>query len=461
MELHMQKKVACYLKSSANKFEQEMIDWLKIESISRDSTKNAETRRAANWLVKKLKDIGIENVMLIETGGHPAVYGDWLHAAGKSTVLVYGHYDVMPADQDEEWTTPPFIPTIRDGNIYGRGASDDKGQLLTHVFALEGFLRETGQLPVNVKFFIEGEEEMGSEYSVPFVEQNADLLACDVVTISDTSWCSEKIPTIIYGLRGICYMEFIVKGPNRDLHSGMYGGTVQNPLNAMAKIIAQLQDDNGVVLVPHFYDDVVPLTAAEKKTFAVISDSDEDLTSELGLAALWGEKGYTTLERNWGRPSLDVHGVWGGYSGEGAKTVIATHGGFKVSCRLVGNQDSINIKNLVEMYVKDVCPPGVTVEARYHRGGDPTLVSIDNFYIKSAATALEKAFGMRPAFVRDSASFIPITAVFVKTLKAAVVFMGFGLPDDCIHASDEKMNLKNFHRGIAANAYMYEAFSKK
>ncbi len=453
-------KVVSYLKSNAKKFEQEMIDWLKIESISSDSTKNADTRMAAEWMVKKLQSVGIENAKLIETGGHPVVYGDWLHATGKPTVLVYGHYDVQPVDPIEKWSSPPFAPTIKGDDIYGRGTSDDKGQLLTHVFALEGLLRETGELPVNVKFFIEGEEEAGSEHSSPFVEQNAALLACDVVTISDTNWHSAKLPTIIYGLRGISYMEFTVKGPNRDLHSGMYGGKLHNPLNAMAKIIAKLQDDNGVVLVPHFYDDVVPLSAEEKKEFAAVGDGDAELKRDLGLNALWGEKGYTTLERNWGRPSMDVNGIWGGFAGEGAKTVIATHGGFKVSCRLVANQDSTKIKNLVEKYVKDICPPGVTVEAHYHHGGEPVLVPIDNFFIKSASTAFEKAFGTRPTFVREGAS-IPITATFVKALKSAVVLMGFGLPDDCIHSPNEKLNLKNFHGGIVANAYMYEEFSKK
>jgi len=453
-------KALKYINDNKDRYLKEMIDWLKIESISCDSTKNAETRKAAEWCVKKLKDIGMENVKLIETGGHPVVYGDWLHAEGKPTVLVYGHYDVQPADPVEKWNTPPFEPTVKDGKIYGRGTSDDKGQMLTHVYALEALMKQDGKLPVNVKFFVEGEEEAGSEHSSPFVEQNADLLSCDAVTVSDTAWHSEKIPTIVYALRGLCYMEFIIKGPKRDLHSGVYGGELQNPLNAVGKIIAKLQDENGVVKVPGFYDDVVPLSDAEKKEFAAIGNHDEELKKELGIKELWGEKGYTTLERNWGRPSLDVNGMWGGFSGEGAKTVIPTHGGFKVSSRLVANQDPDKIRTLFEKYVNDVCPPGVTVETKYHHGGKPVLVPIDNFFIKAAVKAFGEAFDKKPALVREGAS-IPITATFMEVLKAPSVMMGFGLPDDNIHSPNEKLELEHFYKGIVANVYLYAEFAKK
>lgn len=454
------KKVLEFIKQNEKRYIDEMIDWLKIESISSDSTKNAETRRAAEWLVKKLKDIGIESVKLIDTGGHPMVYGDWLHADGKPTILVYGHYDVQPADPIDLWTTPPFEPTIRSGDIYGRGTSDDKGQFLTHVFALEALLKQNGELPVNVKFYVEGEEEAGSEHSAPFVEQNTGLLSCDAVTISDTAWHSAKLPTIVYALRGLCYMEFIVKGPNRDLHSGVYGGEIQNPLNALGKIIAKLQDEDGVVRIPGFYDDVVQLTDAEKKEFAAIGDHDKELKKSLGINELWGEKGYTTLERNWGRPSMDVNGVWGGFSGEGAKTVIASHGGFKVSSRLVANQDPDKIKELFIKYINDICPTGVTVESIYHHGGEPVLVPIDNFFIKSAVSAFESAFARKPTLVREGAS-IPITATFMEALKAPPIMVGFGLPDDNIHSPNEKLSLENFQKGIVCNAHLYTEFAKK
>ncbi len=452
--------VVKFINDNEKRYVDEMIEWLKIESISSDSTKNDDTRKAAEWCVDKLKAIGIENVKLIETGGHPVVYGDWLHAKGKPTILVYGHYDVQPVDPIDLWDSPPFEPTIKDGKIYARGTSDDKGQLLTHVFALEALLKENGELPVNVKFFIEGEEEAGSEHTAPFVEQNTEMLKCDAVTVSDTAWHSAKIPTIVYALRGLCYMEFKVKGPKRDLHSGMYGGMVQNPLNAVGKIIAKLQDENGVVQIPGFYDDVVPLSDDEKKEFAAIGNHDEELKKDLELPGLWGEKGYTSLERNWGRPSMDVNGVYGGFDGEGAKTVIASYGGFKVSSRLVANQKPDKIKELFEKYVNSVCPPGVTVEAEYHHGGEPVLVPIDNFFIKSAVVAFEKAFGKKPALVREGAS-IPITATFVDALKAPPIMVGFGLPDDQIHSPNEKLNLDNFHKGIICNAHLYMEFAKR
>lgn len=452
-------KVIEFIKKNEKRYVEEMIDWLKIESISSDSTKNADTRRAAEWCVEHLKRAGIENVKLIETGGHPVVYGDWLHAKGKPTILVYGHYDVQPVDPLNLWHTPPFEPTIKEGKIYARGTSDDKGQMLTHVFALEALMKQNGELPVNVKFFIEGEEEAGSEHTAPFVTQNADLLSCDAVAISDTAWHSRDIPTIVYALRGLCYMECTVKGPNRDLHSGVYGGKVQNPLNAMARIIAKLQDENGVVQIPGFYDDVVPLSAAEKKEFAAIGDHDRELMKELGVGALWGEKGYTSLERNWGRPSMDINGLWGGFSGEGAKTVIASHGGFKVSTRLVANQKPEKIKVQFEKFVRDVAPPGVTVEFEYHHGGEPVLVPIESPYIKAAVVAFTSAFGKKPTLVREGAS-IPITATFVKALKAAPVMVGFGLPDDNIHSANEKLDLDNFHKGIICNAMLFQEFAK-
>lgn len=452
-------KVVSLINSNAQRYIEDMIELLKIPSISADSSMNAETRRAGEWIADKLNENGIDNVKLIETGGHPVVYGDWLHAAGKPTILVYGHYDVQPVDPLELWDSPPFEPVVKNGNIYGRGTSDDKAQLLTHVFALGALLKENGELPVNVKFFIEGEEEAGSEHTGPFVVNNKELLACDAVVISDTAWFSATMPTIVYALRGLSYMEFIVRGPNRDLHSGMYGGMIQNPLNAVGKIINMLQDEDGVIQVPGFYDDVVPVTDAERAEFAAIGDPDEEMKADLTIPAVWGEQGYTSLERNWVRPSLDVNGIWGGFAGEGAKTVIASHGGFKVSCRLVANQDPEKIAQLIAGFVESNCPPGVTVESINHHGGEPVLVPTDNFFMRATVAAFEKVFGKKPVLVREGAS-IPITATFYEQLKAPPVLVGYGLPDDNIHSPNEKMNLDNFQKGILCNAYMYVEFGK-
>jgi acetylornithine deacetylase/succinyl-diaminopimelate desuccinylase-like protein len=452
-------KVVGYINENAQRYIEEMIELLKIPSISADSTMNGETRRAGLWIEDKLNEIGIDNVKLIETGGHPVVYGDWLHAEGKPTILVYGHYDVQPVDPIDLWDSPPFEPTIKNGNVYGRGTSDDKCQLLTHVFALGALLKENGELPVNVKFFIEGEEEAGSEHTGPFVVNNKELLACDAVVISDTAWYSAEMPTIVYALRGLCYMEFIVKGPNRDLHSGMYGGMIQNPLNAVGKIITMMQDEDGVIQIPGFYDDVVPATEAERAEFAAVDDPDEGIKSDLTIPAIWGEKGYTSLERNWIRPSLDVNGIWGGFAGEGAKTVIASHGGFKVSCRLVANQNPEKIAKLMADFVEAQCPPGVTVETIYHHGGEPVLVPTDNVFMEATVRAFESVFGKKPALVREGAS-IPITATFYEELQAPPVLVGYGLPDDNIHSPNEKMSLDNFQKGILCNAHMYVEFGK-
>ena len=452
-------KVLSHINQTKQAYVDEMVELLKIPSISADSTKNAETRKAGEFIAARCKQAGIENVRLIETGGHPVVYGDWLHKPGKPTILVYGHYDVQPVDPIDLWDSPPFEPVIKNGNVYARGSSDDKAQLLTHIYALEALLKHTGELPCNIKFFIEGEEEAGSEHTAPFVENNQELLACDAVTISDTAWHSADMPTIVYALRGLCYLEFKVTGPDRDVHSGVYGGMIQNPLNAVGKIIAKLQDDDGKVLAPGFYDDVVPISDEEKAELAAIGDPDEGMKKDLTIPDVWGEAGYTSLERNWGRPSMDVNGIWGGFAGEGAKTVIASHGGFKVSSRLVANQNSEKVAKLLGDYVQSIAPPGVTVEAEYHHGGEPVLVPIDNPYIRGTVKAFEKVFGKKPGLVREGAS-IPITATFVDVLKAAPVLVGYGLPDDNIHSPNEKMNLDNFHKGILTNALMYLEFGE-
>lgn len=456
-ERHMEKTLNS-IKQNERRYESDLAEWLKIESVSGDPARNDQTRKAAQWIADRMAKMKIENVQLMETGLHPVVYGDWLHAKGAPTILVYGHYDVQPVDPIEKWHYPPFGGTIKDGFIYGRGSSDDKGQLLTHVFALEALMNSLDSLPVNVKFFIEGEEECGSVHTAPFVSQNKQLLACDAVAISDSAWHADSLPTILYALRGMLYCQVNVKGPNRDLHSGVYGGKVMNPLNAIGKIIAALQDDEGVIKIPGYYDDVVRLSDAERKEFAALGNDDEHIKNDLHVNALWGEKCFTTHERNWARPSMDVNGIWGGYSGPGPKTVIASEGGFKVSSRLVANMDPDKVADLFTKYIKKVTPPGVTVDVQVLQKAPPVMVPIDNPFIKAAVSAFETGFGKRPVMVREGAS-IPIAATFQKELKAAPIFIGFGLPSDNIHSPDERFKLENFHKGIATCAYLYKEFA--
>ncbi|MFA4974218.1 MAG: dipeptidase [bacterium] len=450
-------KVLKYIKENEKNHLDQMFDCVRMETISALPEKEPEIRKCGEWLVKKLKSIGFDNASLKETGGFPAVYGEWLKAGkDKPTIMVYGHYDVQPVDPIDKWKTPPFEPTIKGDYVYGRGTCDDKTQLLTHVFAIESIMKTEGKLPVNIKFFLESEEEGGSGSTPKFVEEHKDLLACDAVSLSDTSWPSPELPTIIYALRGIAYFQVKVCGPNRDLHSGVYGGKVQNPLTAMARIIAKLHDDDGRIAIPGIYDDVLPLTDAERKEFAKVSEPDAALMKDLGVNALWGEKGYTATERNWARPALDVNGIWGGYMAEGSKTVIASEGGFKISMRLVANQKIERVRKLLSDYINKICPPGATAEVTFMHGGEPVMVPIDNPFIGCAKEAVEKAFGKRPVLVREGAS-VPITATFLSALKAPSIFMGFGLVDDDIHSPNEKFKLSHFYKGIVACAHFYES----
>lgn len=453
------KDILGFIKSNEKRYENELTQWLKIESISSNPAKNAETRKAAEWIAKKLRDIGIEDVKLMETGLHPVVYGEWLKAKDKPTILVYGHYDVQPVDPVEKWSVPPFGGTIKDGYIYGRGTSDDKGQFIAQVFAIEALMKNGGELPVNVKFFIEGEEECGSVHTSAFVLENKKLLACDAVSIADNHWHTEDMPTMVYALRGLCYLQVDVKGPNRDLHSGVYGGEIQNPLNAVGKIIAKLQDENGVIQIPHYYDDVVKLSDAERKEFASLGDHDEEIKKDIGVDALWGEKGFTSLERTWARPSMDVNGIWGGYSGPGPKTVISAEGGFKLSSRLVANMDPEKVGRQISDYINGVCPKGVEVNVQVLQKAPPVMVPMNDPFVKTAAAAFEQGFGKRPIMVREGAS-IPITATFQKELKAAPILIGFGLPSDNIHSPNERFKLENFHKGIATSAYLLDELAK-
>jgi acetylornithine deacetylase/succinyl-diaminopimelate desuccinylase-like protein len=446
-------QVLSYIEKNRQRNLDRLFECLRMESISADSSKVDEIRRCGQWCAKLLEEIGFDDVGVKETGGLPAVYGQWLKAgADKPTIMVYGHYDVQPADPVEKWDTPPFEPTIREGYIYGRGTSDDKAQFLTHLFALEALMKVGGGLPVNVKVFLESEEEKGTGGTERFVEENAHLLASDAVVLSDTSWPSADMPTIIYALRGIAYFQVNVKGPNRDLHSGMYGGKVQNTLNGMAKIIAALHDKGGRIAIPGIYDDVLRLTKKERKEFAKVAENDRTLKQDLGVKALGAEKGFTVTESNWARPSLDVNGIWGGYMGEGAKTVIPSEGGFKISMRLVPNQKAKKVHRQLADYVKRVCPPGLKADVSMLHMGEPVMVPTDSPYITCAQTAIKKAFGKRPLLVREGAS-VPITATFLKALKAPPIMMGFGLHEDNIHAPNERFKVDHFYKGIVAAAH--------
>lgn len=448
-------EVLKYIRDNRERHLAQMIECLKMESISADPSKEPEIRKCGAWLVELLKSIGFENVSLKETGGLPAVYADWLHAGeDKPTIMCYGHYDVQPVDPIDKWKTPPFEPAIKDGYIYARGSCDDKSQFLTHIFGLEALLRTQKRLPVNVKIFLESEEEGGTGSTHKFVEENAGLLSCDAVVLSDTAWFSHTLPTMIYSLRGIAYFEVKVTGPNRDLHSGQYGGKVQNTLNAMARIVAKLHDDDGRIAIPGIYDDVRPMEVNERKEFAKVSEPDAVLMKELGVDALWGEKDFTSNERNWARPALDVNGIWGGYMAEGSKTVIAHEGGFKISMRLVPDQKIERVHKLLDEYIQKICPPGVVTKVELLHGGEPVMVATDNPFIGCAQDAMEKAFGKRPVLVREGAS-VPITAEFQKVLNATPIMMGFGLIDDDIHSPNERFKLDHFYKGIEACFYFY------
>ncbi|HMR64246.1 MAG TPA: dipeptidase [Anaerolineae bacterium] len=431
--------------------------FIRIPSISTLPEHKIDMQQAAGWLVEKMTAIGLEHATAYPTAGHPVVYADWLHAGPAApTVLVYGHYDVQPVDPLEEWQTPPFEPTLQGDKLYARGASDDKGQLYVHLASVEAYLKTAGRLPVNLKFMIEGEEESGSVNLEQFVQEHGDLLQTDLVLISDTHILDPQTPVIITGVRGLAYMEISLRGSERDLHSGIYGGVVENPLNAMVRLLASLHDEQGRVNIPGFYDDVLPLTPAERAAINVGPVTDESLKAETGVPALWtGETGYTSAERRGARPTLDVHGIKGGFTGVGAKTVIPAVATAKVSMRLVPNQDPYKITQLFINHVERLAPPTMVAKAQTIHLGDGAVVTIDSPAIEAAAVAYEQVFGQRPLYLREGGS-IPVVALFSKKFKVPVVLMGFGLPDDALHAPNERFHLPNFYRGIETAIRYYD-----
>ncbi len=444
-----------YAKQHHEVFVQELAELLRIPSISTLPERAADMERAARWLAEHMKALGLE-AQVHPTGGHPVVFGQWLAAGDAApTVLVYGHYDVQPPDPLSEWESPPFEPAVRDGNLYARGASDDKGQFFAHLKAAQSVLQVAGKLPVNLKFILEGEEEKGSPSLQPFLEAHKDLLTADVVVISDTQSRSLEQPTLVYALRGMAYMEVEVRGPRRDLHSGTYGGVVHNPAQVLCEIVAQLHDADGRVAVPGFYDAVRPLDEEERQELARLPYTEDDLRRETGVPAAWGETGYTLTERRGARPTLEVNGLVSGWTGEGAKTVLPARALAKVSCRLVADQDPQTIYTLVRDFVARITPPTVTSEVRLLHTGNPAYTDRHTPAMQAAIAAYEEGWGARPVFAREGGT-IPVVSHFQRLLGAPVVLMGFGLPDDAPHAPNEKLTLECFWRGIATAISFYQ-----
>jgi acetylornithine deacetylase/succinyl-diaminopimelate desuccinylase-like protein len=450
------KDVLARVEREKERYLEELLEYLRIPSVSTDPRHKDDVRRCSEFVVEQLKAAGLE-AESIETGGNPLVYGAWTGAEGKPTILFYGHYDVQPADPLEEWDSPPFEPTIKGDLLVARGSTDDKGQSFTHIKAVAAILAERGELPVNVKFILEGEEEVGGEAIDRFVRKDAGKrLACDAVVVSDTSMFAPGQPSLLYGLKGLAYMEMRVTGPNRDLHSGTFGGAVANPANALCQMIAKLQNpETGKILIPGFYDDVLPLEDWERDEFGKLPFDEAAFKAELGIAEAFGEDGYTTLERMWARPTLDVNGIFSGYQGEGAKTVLPAWAGAKVSMRLVPNQDPERIAELFADYIQKIAPTSVTVEASGVHGAQPVLIDIQGPIADAAMDAQEEIFGARPVRIREGGS-IPIVAVFSEILNVPTILMGFGLPDDRLHAPNEKFNISNFYNGIRTIARLLD-----
>ena len=458
------KDVTSYIENHKNRFIDELIELLKIPSVSADSAYNQDVLNTADFVKKSLEKAGCDNVELCETPGYPIIYAEKIIDPNLPTVLVYGHYDVQPADPIELWTSPPFEPVIKkteihpEGAIFARGACDDKGQMYMHVKAIE-YMISSGNLPCNVKFMIEGEEEVGSESLSWFVPRNKEKLANDVILISDTGMIANDIPSITTGLRGLSYVEVEVTGPNRDLHSGLYGGAVANPINILTKMIASLHDENNHITVPGFYDNVADLSLKERAEMAKAPFDVENYKKSIAIGDVYGEKGYSTNERNSIRPTLDVNGIWGGYMGEGAKTVIASKAYAKISMRLVPNQDWKDITALFKNHFESIAPKSVSVKVTPHHGGQGYVTPIDTIAYKAASNAYETTFGKTPIPQRSGGS-IPIVALFEQELKSKTILMGFGLDSDAIHSPDEHFGIWNYLKGIETIPHFYQNFTE-
>ena len=452
-------KVVDFINVHRDRSLEELTQYLAIPSISALPAHHADVVRCAEWTAAHLKKIGLTGVRLIETPGNPVVYGEWLGAAGAPTILFYGHYDVQPVDPLEKWTSPPFEATIRDGEIYARGSADDKGQVFMHLKAIEAWLSQAGALPVNIKVFIEGEEEVGSTHLDQFVSDNRDLLKSDVVVISDSPMFDRGVPSICYGLRGLAYFQIDVRGTNSDLHSGSFGGAVANPAFVLGQILAQMKDKGGRIKIPGFYDDVRPLLDEERAQWKRLPFNETRYRKDLGAPRLFGETGYTTLERVWARPTFEVNGLLAGFTGDGAKTVIPAGAMAKVSMRLVPDQLPDKIAGLFESYLKKVAPKTVDVTLTRMHGGKPWMAAFDNPFVQAAGRAIERGFGKSPVFNREGGS-IPVVSTFQEILGVPSVLFGIGLPDENAHAPNEKLDIGNFHNGVIASAFLYEEIGK-
>jgi succinyl-diaminopimelate desuccinylase len=448
-------EIRAYIDSQQNAFEDDLCHLLAIPSVSADSKHRGDVRRAAEWVATRFRELGLQSE-IVNTSGHPLVLAESPDVPGAPTVLVYGHYDVQPPDPLSEWITPPFEPTRRNGNLFARGATDDKGQFLTHVFSTQAWLATRKSLPLKLKFLIEGEEEVGSQGVNEFLEDAASRkrLACDVAVISDTCQFAAGQPAITYGLRGIAYFELRLSGPKQDLHSGTFGGGVTNPAIALCQMLSGLIDRQGRIQVPGFYDDVLPLSDRERQQFAALPFDERDFMGQIGVEGLSGEASFSTLERRWSRPTFDINGIWGGYQGEGAKTVLPARAAAKFSFRLVPNQDPHKVAASLASHLRSLCPPGIKMELIDMHGAPGVVVPLDSPYMAAAARAIESGFGKAPVYIREGGS-IPIVTRFKTSLGVDTLLLGWGLNDDNAHSPNEKFCLADFHRGIQASARLW------
>ena len=448
-----------YLTEHQDEAVEQLKQLLRIASVSADSAFEPEMAKAAEFVHATLASAGLD-AEIIPTPGFPIVYGEWLQAPDAPTVLIYGHYDVQPPDPVDLWTTPPFEPDVRDGCIWARGATDDKGQFWTHLLSVAAWLKVNGSLPVNVKFVIEGEEEVGSNNLDAFLEANEQKLACDVAVISDTSQYAPGMPAITYGLRGILACEVTLTGPNRDLHSGTFGGSVLNPVNALARLVSRLHDDEGRIQIPGFYDEVVDLSDKERAEFAQLPFNEADYMADLGVAATWGETGFSTVERRWARPTCDVNGMFGGYTGEGPKTIVPSTATAKITCRLVPDQDPAALTESLKQFLEANLPAGVRMEFSTAHGGQPSMADPTSPIMSSAKRAIESAFGKAPVLIREGGS-IPVVASLAQLLGVDTLLLGWGQNSDNLHSPNEHFALDGFHNGTLASAYLWNELAKR
>jgi acetylornithine deacetylase/succinyl-diaminopimelate desuccinylase-like protein len=448
-------KLIDYIESSRDANIGELTEFLRIQSVSAKSEHKPDIERAAQWVAQKLRGAGLEKIEIVPTKMHPLVYGESLHAPGKPTILFYGHYDVQPAEPLDLWTSPAFEPAVRNGNLFGRGTADDKGQVHIHIKALEALQKTAGKLPINIKVMIEGEEEVGSVSLWDFVKQNRERLKADALVVSDTSMLAKGVPSITYGLRGLNYYQIELRGPAQDLHSGVFGGAVPNPITILAETIARLHDKNFRITVPGFYDDVASLSPSERKALNALPWKEKEFRKTVGAPTLAGEKGFSIVEQLWTRPTLELNGIWGGYTGEGAKTVIPSKANAKLSTRLVPNQEPAKIARLVERHFRKLLPKSVTCNFELLSTGKPWVAPYSHPIFQKAIRALEGGFGKKAVFIREGGS-IPFVTQMYDTFKVPCVLLGFGLPDENAHAPDEHIALENYFGGIKAVALFYE-----